>query len=174
MAGSPPQAKVTNTGVLLWKPKTNNPEKFHLKATDECNVSSTFEMTIEIVACPCTGKGTCRPESNHPRGSGMYVCECQPGYEGQRCEKEINECLPAPCVHGEFETCWLLSICMRFLCKRTFRPDRHKSWALRSSVGSSPMYFLCFDPFSVYNDIPSCFSLLFFSTITSFKLIVTT
>ena len=30
----------------------------------------------------------------------MYVCECQPGYEGQRCEKEIDECLASPCVHG--------------------------------------------------------------------------
>lgn len=119
MAGSPQQAKVTNRGVLLWKSKTNNPEKFYLKATDECNVSSIFEMTIEIVACPCTDKGTCRPDRNHPRGSGMYVCECQPGYEGQRCEKEINECLSAPCVHGEFETCWLLSIRIRFLCKGT-------------------------------------------------------
>ena len=119
MAGSPPEAKVTDMGVLLWKPKTNNPEKFYLKATDECNASSTFEMTIAIVACPCTEKGTCRPDRNHPRGSGMYVCECQPGYEGQRCEKEINECLSSPCIHGEFETRWLfLSICTRFLCKR--------------------------------------------------------
>lgn len=102
MAGSPAQAKVTNRGVLLWKPNTNNPEKFYLKATDECNASSTFDMTIEIVTCPCTDKGTCRPDKNHPRGSGMYVCECQPGYEGQRCEKEINECLSSPCVHGGF------------------------------------------------------------------------
>ena len=118
MVGSPLQAKVTEMGVLLWKPKTNNSEKFYLKATDECNASSTFEMTIEIVACPCTDKGTCRPDRNHPRGSGMYVCECQPGYEGQMCEKEINECLSSPCIHGEFETRWLfLSYVHAFFAK---------------------------------------------------------
>ena len=71
MSGSPSQAKVTNRGVLLWKPKTINPEKFYFKATDECNASSTFDMTIDILTCPCTDKGICRPDPNHPRGSGM-------------------------------------------------------------------------------------------------------
>ena len=103
MSGSPAQAKLTNRGVLLWKPESTRKEKFYFKATDECNASSIFEMTIEIITCPCTDKGTCKPDPNHPRGSGMYYCECQPGYEGQRCEKEIDECHSNPCIHGELE-----------------------------------------------------------------------
>ena len=103
MSGSPPDAKVTNKGILLWKPASSIKKKFYFKATDECNASSAFEMTIEILTCPCTDKGTCKPDVNHPRGSGMYYCECQHGYEGQKCEKEIDECLSSPCVHGKFK-----------------------------------------------------------------------
>ena len=100
LAGSPAKAKISDKGVLFWKPETPKTELFFLKATDECNASSTFDLTIEIVACPCTNEGTCKPDVNYPRGSGMYFCECQPGYEGQRCEKEINECLSSPCIYG--------------------------------------------------------------------------
>lgn len=110
MNGSPPEAKLTNRGVLLWKPESTVKETFYFKVTDECNASSTFEMTIEILACPCTDKGTCRTDPNHPRGSGMYYCECQHGYKGQKCEKEIDECLSSPCAHGESKAFWLLHI----------------------------------------------------------------
>lgn len=100
MSGSPPGAKLTNQGVLQWRPQSTVKEKFYFKATDECNASSTFEMSVEILTCPCTDKGVCLPDPNHPRGSGMYYCKCQPGYDGQRCEREIDECLSNPCVNG--------------------------------------------------------------------------
>ena len=29
-----------------------------------------------------------------------YTCKCQPGYEGQHCEYEIDECLLNPCHNG--------------------------------------------------------------------------
>ena len=29
-----------------------------------------------------------------------YECDCQDGYEGDRCEREKNECLANPCQHG--------------------------------------------------------------------------
>ena len=103
MSGSPPGAKLTDQGVLQWRPQSTVKEKFYFKATDECNASSTFEMSVKILTCPCTDKGVCLPDPNHPRGAGMYYCECQPGYEGQRCEREIDECLSNPCVHGRFK-----------------------------------------------------------------------
>lgn len=102
MSGNPPSATLNNKAVLWWKPESTIKKTFYFKATDECNASSTFEMTIEIITCPCTDKGTCKPDPRHPRGSGMYYCECQPGYEGPRCENEIDECLSNPCVHGEY------------------------------------------------------------------------
>ena len=114
MSGSPPGAKLTNQGVFQWRPQSAVKENFYFKATDECNASSTFEMSVEILTCPCTDKGVCRPDPNHPRGSGMYYCECQPGYEGQRCEREIDECLSNPCVHGRFKLSACYSIPLKF------------------------------------------------------------
>lgn len=98
--GNPSHAKLSASHILYWKPETQNSTNFFFRATDECNASSTFNMTIEVVIFPCTEKGICEPNPGHPRGSGMYVCKCQPGYEGQRCEKEIDECLLSPCVRG--------------------------------------------------------------------------
>ena len=111
--GNPSHAKLSASHILYWKPETQNSTNFFFRATDECNASSTFNMTIEVVICPCTEKGICEPNPGHPRGSGMYVCKCQPGYEGQRCEKEIDECLLSPCVHGEFHNVQRTLVCLR-------------------------------------------------------------
>ena len=35
----------------------------------------------------------------HYRYSG-YICLCQEGYEGQFCEREIDECQPNPCYNN--------------------------------------------------------------------------
>ena len=100
MDGSPPEATITQSSVLVWTAGPFNSTEFFLRATDECNASSTFNLTIDILTCSCVNEGICIPDSNHPRGSGMYVCSCQPGYEGQHCEKEIDECLSSPCING--------------------------------------------------------------------------
>ena len=100
MDGNPPEATITQSSVLVWKAEPFNSTEFFLKITDECNASSTFNLTIDILTCPCVKDGICVPDSKHPRGSGMYICSCQPGYEGQRCEKEIDECLSSPCING--------------------------------------------------------------------------
>ena len=102
MSGSPSLASFSGSNVLQWKPDSLNSTRFYFKATDECNASSTFNMTVDILTCPCTDKGVCVPDPNHPRGSGMYYCKCHHGYEGQTCEKEIDECLQSPCVHGRW------------------------------------------------------------------------
>ena len=122
MSGSPLGAKLTDQGVLQWRPQSAVKENFYFKATDECNASSTFEMSVEILTCPCTDKGVCLPDPNHPRGSGMYYCDCQPGYEGQRCEREIDECLSNPCVHGRFKHSACYSIPLKF---HSFRQQQH-------------------------------------------------
>ena len=52
-----------------------------------------------FLACPCLN-GSCQPDPRHPRGSGSYVCECFPGYTGDRCEAETDECQSWPCIYG--------------------------------------------------------------------------
>eukprot|EP00057_Strongylocentrotus_purpuratus_P029758 XP_011684232.1 PREDICTED: fibropellin-3 [Strongylocentrotus purpuratus] len=43
---------------------------------------------------PCANGSTCV-------NSGVdFICICAPGFEGDRCESEINECLSLPCQNG--------------------------------------------------------------------------
>uniref|UniRef100_A0A673BPW1 Crumbs cell polarity complex component 2b n=1 Tax=Sphaeramia orbicularis TaxID=375764 RepID=A0A673BPW1_9TELE len=43
---------------------------------------------------PCLNQGVCLDQFNE------FNCSCSPGWEGELCEKEINECLSGPCVYG--------------------------------------------------------------------------
>lgn len=44
---------------------------------------------------PCMNDATCINN-----GLGDYICQCADGYEGDKCETEINECDPNPCQNG--------------------------------------------------------------------------
>ncbi|XP_044218713.1 protein crumbs homolog 1-like [Thunnus albacares] len=43
---------------------------------------------------PCLNEGVCQDQFNE------FNCSCTPGWEGELCETEINECSSDPCVHG--------------------------------------------------------------------------
>lgn len=43
---------------------------------------------------PCLNKGVCQDQFNE------FNCSCSPGWEGELCEMEINECSSSPCVYG--------------------------------------------------------------------------
>jgi hypothetical protein len=45
---------------------------------------------------PCLHSGTCLSLRN---GSD-FECVCSPGFEGKRCEKDLNECQSNPCANG--------------------------------------------------------------------------
>uniref|UniRef100_A0A4W3IZN4 Crumbs cell polarity complex component 2 n=1 Tax=Callorhinchus milii TaxID=7868 RepID=A0A4W3IZN4_CALMI len=43
---------------------------------------------------PCQNNGTCQDLFE------SFRCACSPGWEGQRCQININECASGPCLHG--------------------------------------------------------------------------
>lgn len=43
---------------------------------------------------PCLNQGVCQDQFNE------FNCSCSPGWEGEVCETEINECSAGPCLHG--------------------------------------------------------------------------
>ncbi|XP_015751386.1 PREDICTED: von Willebrand factor D and EGF domain-containing protein-like isoform X2 [Acropora digitifera] len=97
IGGGPKKAMIQNN-VLYWNVPTNQRTQFFFKATDACQASSTFNMTLTVVPCPCNNSGQCVPQE--PRGQGNYTCQCPPGYTGQYCSVEIDECASYPCLRG--------------------------------------------------------------------------
>ena len=97
--GSPKEALIKDN-ILIWRVRTNKTTQFIFKATDACKASSTFKITITVNVCPCKNKGRCIPLQ--PRGQGLYSCRCAPGFTGNSCEDEIDECQSHPCLRGAY------------------------------------------------------------------------
>ena len=99
MNGSPIKAAIREN-VLLWNTTNDTKTDFFLKATDACNAFSTHDISVSLLVCPCQNNGSCVPHPNKPRGSGYYECHCLPGFTGDNCETNIDECLSYPCYRG--------------------------------------------------------------------------
>ena len=97
MGGGRKKAMI-RSNVLYWNVTTNQTTRFFFKATDACQASSNFNMTLTVAPCPCNNSGQCVPQE--PRGEGNYTCQCAPGYTGQYCGTEIDECASYPCLRG--------------------------------------------------------------------------
>ena len=98
MDGSPAEALVQNN-ILFWNVTTNKTTQFFFKATDACQASATLNISVTVNVCPCNNNGRCIPRT--PRGRGFYDCSCSPGFTGQYCSTEIDECESYPCLRGK-------------------------------------------------------------------------
>jgi len=105
MDGSP-GAAVMRDNVLIWNATKDAKTWFFLKATDACQAVSMFNITVSLVVCPCRNKGACAPHPRKPRGSGFYQCNCVPGFTGDKCGTNIDECQSYPCVRGNNIISW--------------------------------------------------------------------
>ena len=100
MNGSPTQA-VARDKAVKWNVTNNPAAHFFLKAVDSCQAVSMHNITVSLVVCPCQNNGSCVPDPNKPRGSGFYQCNCIPGFTGEKCETNIDECQSYPCLRGK-------------------------------------------------------------------------
>lgn len=107
LLGGGPKDAMLRDNILHWNVTSDRITIFHLRATDICSASTTFNITISLVNCQCQNNGSCSPVA--PRGSGFYLCECPPGFTGAKCETNIDECQTYPCVQGIFLSVFLLT-----------------------------------------------------------------
>ncbi|PAA59849.1 hypothetical protein BOX15_Mlig002106g5 [Macrostomum lignano] len=61
------------------------------------NYCSQLQPDLNITSLPVCINGTCLGVSLEPP---YFNCSCSPGFEGVRCDKDINECSSKPCVNG--------------------------------------------------------------------------
>ena len=73
---------------------------------------------------PCRNGATCFPLAT------SFLCQCAAGFEGTRCEAEVNECASNPCLNGgtcvDRQGCQMaiakLLDCMRLAIRADMRP----------------------------------------------------
>ena len=58
-------------------------------SSSQCTIPGTFEYYVKVNECgsePCQNGGFCTP------GTRSYSCQCMPGWSGENCDVDVNEC----------------------------------------------------------------------------------
>jgi hypothetical protein len=57
--------------------------------SSQCAIPGTFEHFVKVNECdlePCQNGGMCTP------GTRSYTCQCMPGWSGENCDEDVDEC----------------------------------------------------------------------------------
>lgn len=81
-------------------------------------------MRLRSAPPKCLNNGTCVDRV------GGYRCNCPPGFTGERCEGDINECLSNPCSPSNSLDCIQLPNDYQCICKPGFTGETSPTWLL--------------------------------------------
>ncbi|XP_020782374.1 protein crumbs homolog 2a [Boleophthalmus pectinirostris] len=68
------------------------PSQFHLVGKPKIHLGCTSTPVCD--SDPCLNGGTCQDLFN------KFGCVCDSGWEGEQCERDTDDCVSQPCIHG--------------------------------------------------------------------------
>ena len=69
-------------------------------ASDRFDIETVDMVETAVSGCILCYENECQNGAKCAQPQELYECECQPGYEGETCAVDIDECLLHQCKHG--------------------------------------------------------------------------